>query len=149
MRLTVQCRHKQPPDAHWDMVTRHLFSIVFLASEPTFSSSSWIPGPWWCLWPRITRLTSSLCDGPRATEGSYLAAARAALETEDWRHPPVTVVTRCKLWSHRLHLSLTVWWLTDLLNYDDVKPYKVYCVELDYRHQIYLCHKTIKYMHDT
>ena len=34
----------------------------------------------------------------------------------DWRHPPeLAVVTRCKLWSHRLHLSLTVWWLTDFI----------------------------------
>ena len=72
---------------------------------------------------RITRLTSSLCDGPRATEGSYLAAARAALETGDTlARADWWLVTRCKLWSQTslvTHSLLTeLWWCETLQRVD-------------------------------
>ena len=85
-----------------------------------------------------SRLTSSLCDGPRATESSYFAAAR----TGDWRHwLELTVVTRCKLWTTQTCHSLS----GDLLNYDQMRNLtKCTAYWLDYRHQVYiLCHKTL------
>ena len=116
----MQCAaDKQPaPDAHRDLVTLHLFFFysmhyIFLAFlNPPF------------LLPHksqhhdtdvgSTRLTSLLYDGPRATEGSYFAAAR----TGDWRHwLELTVVTRCKLWTTQTCHSLS----GDLLNYDQMR----------------------------
>ena len=91
---------------------RHLvFTFLYsLASEPTSSSSSWIPGPWWR--PRSSRLTSLLCDSPRATESSYKEQRPG-----DTRHrPELTVVTWCKLWSTHLTLCLVTYWIMMMRN---------------------------------
>ena len=142
--LTVQCAaDKQPaPDAHRDLVTLHLF--FFYSMHYIFPA--FLNPPF--LLPHesqhhdtdvgSTRLTSLLYDGPRATEGSYFAAAR----TGDWRHwLELTVVTRCKLWTTQTCHSLS----GDLLNYHQMRNLtKCTAYWLDYRHQVnILCHKTL------